>query len=585
MPSQYPYRTTVRNDYLGVSKIIRAMTRGELEWLAEAQLDKWSDQETRKRAQRAREKERKNAKVEAEALKAESGRETAAAAAAIDAFWRVLVSGLGPDLAPDWESLLDRSVYPPFHFRESKPDLDDIRLRLLGPEPQERHIPVPRAEEPSAFEVLLPFLRRRRLEREAEAQKAWERENKDARAGFVRAWKDYQAGAPKVVATYKAAAAAHAAKLEKAKQAYETERAAFLARQQAHNDAVLGFRARYEEGSPEAVERYAQMVLEKSEYPDGISGEPDVQFDQDSSTLVINFWLPTPSDLPTVVEYRYVASRREIKPVEMKSKEFEAFYDDVIHQIALRTVHEVVTADGAARIGATVFNGWVRGIDAKTGKPFTSCILSFQAPRQQFLELDLRRVKPRECVRGFKGITAGPLSMLAPVKPILDIDRDDDRFVQSKEVIDQLRPEDNLAAMPWEDFEHLVRELFEKEFSKNGGEVRVTQASRDRGVDAIAFDPDPIRGGKFVIQAKRYNVVVPVSAVRDLYGTMIAEGAAKGIIVTTSHFGPDSREFAKDKPITLIDGANLVHMFQSYGRHVHLTLLPKGDPRRGLQHG
>jgi restriction system protein len=175
--------------------------------------------------------------------------------------------------------------------------------------------------------------------------------------------------------------------------------------------------------------------------------------------------------------------------------------------------------------------------------------------------------------------------MLAPVKPILDIDRDDDRFVQSKEVIDQLRPEDNLAAMPWEDFEHLVRELFEKEFSKNGGEVRVTQASRDRGVDAIAFDPDPIRGGKFVIQAKRYNVVVPVSAVRDLYGTMIAEGAAKGIIVTTSHFGPDSREFAKDKPITLIDGANLVHMFQSYGRHVHLTLLPKGDPRRGLQHG
>ena len=138
------------------------------------------------------------------------------------------------------------------------------------------------------------------------------------------------------------------------------------------------------------------------------------------------------------------------------------------------------------------------------------------------------------------------------------------------------------AAMDWEDFEHLIRELFEKEFAKTGGEVRVTQASRDRGVDAIAFDPDPIRGGKIVIQAKRYNIVVPVSAVRDLFGTIQHEGATKGILVTTSHYGRDSREFAKGKPITLLDGSNLVHLFQKHGYNLHIELLPKGDPRRGL---
>jgi restriction system protein len=245
-------------------------------------------------------------------------------------------------------------------------------------------------------------------------------------------------------------------------------------------------------------------------------------------------------------------------------------------------MHEVFIADYSLAVEAVVFNGWVRGIDPKTGKPFTSCVLSCEASRKQFMDLDLAHVSPKDCIRGLKGITAGPLIMLAPVKPIMELNRDDDRFVESKEVMDQIRPEDNLAAMEWEDFEHLVRELFEREFSQTGGEVRVTQASRDRGVDAIAFDPDPIRGGKFVIQAKRYNMVVPVSAVRDLYGTMIAEGATKGILVTTSHFGRDSREFAKDKPITLIDGENLVHMFQKHGRNVHIAMLPKGDPRRGL---
>jgi len=102
--------------------------------------------------------------------------------------------------------------------------------------------------------------------------------------------------------------------------------------------------------------------------------------------------------------------------------------------------------------------------------------------------------------------------------------------------------------------------------------VKITRASRDWGVDAIAFDPDPIRGGKFVIQAKRYNDIVPVSAVRDLYGTMINEGASRGILVTTAYYGPESREFAKDKPITLIDGSNLVYMLSQHGYKARVEL-------------
>jgi restriction system protein len=69
--------------------------------------------------------------------------------------------------------------------------------------------------------------------------------------------------------------------------------------------------------------------------------------------------------------------------------------------------------------------------------------------------------------------------------------------------------------MDWGDFEHLIRELFEKEFASPGGDVKITQASSDGGVDAVAFDPDPITGGKIVIQAKRYTRTVGVSAVRD----------------------------------------------------------------------
>jgi len=41
---------------------------------------------------------------------------------------------------------------------------------------------------------------------------------------------------------------------------------------------------------------------------------------------------------------------------------------------------------------------------------------------------------------------------------------------------------------------------------------------------------------------------------------MTAERASKGILVTTAAFGHGSYEFAKDKPITLLDGGALLQL-------------------------
>ena len=98
-----------------------------------------------------------------------------------------------------------------------------------------------------------------------------------------------------------------------------------------------------------------------------------------------------------------------------------------------------------------------------------------------------------------------------------------------------------------------------------GLETKLTQRSRDGGVDCIAFDTRPIVGGKIVIQAKRYKNTVGVSAVRDLYGTMLNEGASKGLLVCTSGYGMDAFAFAKDKPIELIDGGGLLYMLKDVG--------------------
>ena len=71
------------------------------------------------------------------------------------------------------------------------------------------------------------------------------------------------------------------------------------------------------------------------------------------------------------------------------------------------------------------------------------------------------------------------------------MNKEDARFIEPYAVAESLDERTNLAAMDWQDFENLIRELFESEFQRNGGEVKITRASRDGGVDAIAYDPDP----------------------------------------------------------------------------------------------
>ena len=189
-----------------------------------------------------------------------------------------------------------------------------------------------------------------------------------------------------------------------------------------------------------------------------------------------------------------------------------------------------------------------------------------------FKEINLKSVDPKAWFKSAKGVSASSLANVTPIAPVISMSRNDKRFIEGYNISSNLDSSVNLAAIDWQDFENLIREIFEKEFNTTGGEVKITRASRDGGVDAIAFDPDPIRGGKIVIQAKRYTNTVGVSAVRDLYGTILNEGATKGILVTTSNYGNDAYNFAQGKPITLMNGANLLYLLDKHGYHAKIDL-------------
>jgi restriction system protein len=53
---------------------------------------------------------------------------------------------------------------------------------------------------------------------------------------------------------------------------------------------------------------------------------------------------------------------------------------------------------------------------------------------------------------------------------------------------------------------------------------------------------------------------------------MMNEGANKGILVTTSDYGPDAYEFAKGKPMVLLTGGNLLHLLAQHGHKARIDL-------------
>jgi len=332
------------------------------------------------------------------------------------------------------------------------------------------------------------------------------------------------------------------------------------------------FKTDYESRKPDAVKDYCKLVLSFSKFADGSPREFDLEYVPESKILIVDHALPAPDDLVRVKEVKFIKASNEFVEALFSENEFNHIYDDVLYQTCLRTLHELFDADTVGALSAVVFNGWVESVDKATGRDVKGCVLSVHAKKEEFQKINLARVNPKACFKVLNGIGSSTLHSLTPIAPVLKMNRADKRFVASHEVAGQLDERFNLAAMDWEDFEHLIRELFEKEFSKSGGEVKVTQASRDGGVDAVVFDPDPIHGGKTVIQAKRYTNTVGVAAVRELYGTVLNEGAMKGILVTTADYGPDAYEFVADKPLVLLNGSNLLSLLEKHGHKAKIDL-------------
>jgi restriction system protein len=537
------------------------------------------DAKSRERAEKEAERERQRSVREAEQ---EAHMDAAASAEAMTLEVTETVEALQGLLAATLE-VDDRIAFDSLRVHEPPPVLILPTLALPEYAPSTALID---PQMPVSVEVLIKskvkpmtffeklFGRKGRYERDVEA----------VRTAHVQSMQKYREALAKVSSQRLAHRAAYDEDVARRKEKHVW---ASAAARTAHIQAMESFEAKraqrdaevseleraYTAGEHDSVLLYNEMVLSNSDYPAGFPDEVRLAYAAGSRQLVIDFELPTPDIVPKVAEYRYVKSRKATEEKDRKPAEVKSIYRELVAQTALRTLHEVFEADQGNHLDVAVFSGYVNKIDETTGNDVRPYLVSVRVTKDVFMGINLARVEPQACLRNLGAQVSAQPDEARAVRPVVEFDMVDPRFIAETNVLSELDARPNLMDLTPAEFEALVSNLF----TEMGLETKLTRSSRDGGVDAVAFDKRPVLGGKVVIQAKRYRHTVGVSAVRDLYGTALNEGAKKGIIVATSSYGPDAYKFADDKPLELIDGGGLLYLLESIGRPARIIMPVESD--------
>ncbi|GAB3092628.1 restriction endonuclease [Lysobacter terrae] len=111
---------------------------------------------------------------------------------------------------------------------------------------------------------------------------------------------------------------------------------------------------------------------------------------------------------------------------------------------------------------------------------------------------------------------------------------------------------DSLRTMNWREFEMLVGEAFRR----RGYAIEETGlGGADGGIDLILRKDER----RELVQCKQWrNTLVGVSVIREMWGLANHHGVDGVKIVSVGEFTPDAAEFARGKPIELINGRRLI---------------------------
>jgi restriction system protein len=144
-----------------------------------------------------------------------------------------------------------------------------------------------------------------------------------------------------------------------------------------------------------AIQEYVGIVLSNSVYPDAFPVSHDHEFDLSNRELRLAVTVPPPSDVPAVKEYKYVKAKDEITATMLPLKARKDRYAGAVHQVAVRSLHEIFEADRSGKIHSIALTVGTEAVSPATGLSEAIPLVIVAADRETFSRFDLTNVIPR----------------------------------------------------------------------------------------------------------------------------------------------------------------------------------------------
>ena len=148
------------------------------------------------------------------------------------------------------------------------------------------------------------------------------------------------------------------------------------------------------DGTADAVQEYVSIVLSNSVYPEHFQVTHEFEFEQSAAELRLRVLMPGPSEISDIKAYKYSKASDEITSTTLSQKECRERYASAVHQVALRSFHEVFESDRRGLIQTISLEVGTNTVDPATGKRVYVPFVIAAAERQAFLAFDLSAVVP-----------------------------------------------------------------------------------------------------------------------------------------------------------------------------------------------
>lgn len=167
-------------------------------------------------------------------------------------------------------------------------------------------------------------------------------------------------------------------------------------------------------GTPEAVQEYISIVLSNSVYPEDFEIIHEFEFEPSTAELRLQAFVPSPDKIPEIKAYKYTKSTDEITVTPLAQKFCRDRYASAVHQVALRSLHEVFESDRRGLIRTISLEVGTQAVDPATGQPSYIPFVVAGSERDSFLTFNLSAVIPAQTLERLgAAVSKNPYGLVA----------------------------------------------------------------------------------------------------------------------------------------------------------------------------